>query len=82
MTEHSEHFKRAMDWLSAFTAVGALTSFLPQVAAIFTIIWYGIRIWESETVRNLTGRTKSKEQWIDTATFRRYREDKKDIDHG
>jgi hypothetical protein len=61
MTEHSEHFKRVMDWLSAFTAVGAITSFLPQVAAVFTIVWYGIRIWESETVRSLTGRIRQNE---------------------
>jgi hypothetical protein len=61
MTEHSENFKKALDWISTITAVGAITNFLPQVAALFTIIWYGIRIWESDTVRGMTGRTKPKQ---------------------
>jgi hypothetical protein len=73
MGEHSDEFKRVMDWLSTFTAVGALINYLPQIAAILTIIWYGIRIWESDTVRGWTKRTKLKD-YIDTATFRRIRD--------
>ena len=33
---------------------------LPSIAAIFTIVWTVIRIWETETVQNLFGRTKVK----------------------
>jgi hypothetical protein len=62
MTEHSENFKKILDWISTFTAIGAITSLLPQIAAVFTIIWYGIRIWESNTVRNLIGRVPQNER--------------------
>ena len=65
MVDHSEGFKKSLDWISAFTAVGALTNLLPQIAALFTIIWYGIRIWESDTVRNMTWRAKPKQEQND-----------------
>ena len=42
----SEHFKHVLDGLSIFTAVGALVDMLPEVAALFTIIWTGMRIVE------------------------------------
>jgi hypothetical protein len=77
VTEHSEGFKKALDWLSTITAVGALTSFLPQIAALFTIIWYGIRIWESDTVRRITKRPLNKD-WVDTMTFRKVRQAQED----
>jgi hypothetical protein len=47
----SETVKHAIDGLSVVTAVGTLTKMLPAVAAIFTILWTGIRIYESETVQ-------------------------------
>jgi hypothetical protein len=28
---------------------------LPAVAALFTIVWTGIRIWETETVKRIRG---------------------------
>jgi hypothetical protein len=31
----------------------SLAAWLPPVASIFTIIWLGIRIYESETVQDL-----------------------------
>jgi hypothetical protein len=49
----SEHFKHVLDGLSIFTAVGALVDMLPEVAALFTIIWTGIRIYETETVQKI-----------------------------
>lgn len=49
----SEHFKQVLDGLSIFTAVGALVDMLPEVAALFTIIWTGIRIYETETVQKI-----------------------------
>jgi len=56
MSEHSETAKHVVDALSIMTVVGTLVEMLPSVAAIFTIVWTGIRIWETETVQNLFGR--------------------------
>ena len=55
MTQH-DTAKTAADALSVVTVVGTIIEVLPAVAALFTIIWTGIRIWETETVRKLTGR--------------------------
>jgi hypothetical protein len=54
--EISEGTKHAVDALSVVTVVGTLVEFLPAVAAIFTIVWTGIRIWETDTVKSWTGR--------------------------
>jgi hypothetical protein len=45
--------KHAVDALSVLTVAGTLMDMLPAVAAIFTIIWTGIRIYETETVQKL-----------------------------
>ena len=52
----SETVKHAIDGLSVVTAVGTLTKMLPAVAAVFTIVWTGIRIYESKTVQKLIGK--------------------------
>jgi hypothetical protein len=54
--EISEGTKHAVDALSVVTVVGTLMEFLPAVAAIFTIVWTGIRIWETDTIKSWTGR--------------------------
>ena len=52
MTGHTdETVKHIADGLSVLTAVGTVMNFLPAVAAIFTIIWTGIRIYETDTVQ-------------------------------
>jgi len=53
---HHDTAKTAVDALSVVTVVGTLTEVLPAVAALFTIIWTALRIWESETIKKLTGR--------------------------
>ena len=58
MSDHHETAKNVVDVLSIMTVVGTLVEMLPSVAAIFTIVWTAIRIWETETVQNLLGRTK------------------------
>lgn len=55
-TEHSDSLKYALDALSVATVVGALVDTLPAIAALFTIVWTGIRIWETDTVQRLLGR--------------------------
>lgn len=49
--ETQEVVKSGMDALSVFTMVGALVEVLPSIAALFTIVWTGIRIYETETVK-------------------------------
>lgn len=61
MSEHQETAKNVIDALSILTVVGTLVEMLPSVAAIFTIVWTGIRIWETETVQNLFGRKGKKD---------------------
>jgi hypothetical protein len=48
--------KTMIDAASMFTVVGTMMDVFPAVAAIFTIIWTGIRIYETKTVRKLLGK--------------------------
>jgi hypothetical protein len=41
--------KQVGDGVSVFTAVATLTNVLPSIAALFTIIWTGMRIAEMVT---------------------------------
>jgi len=45
--------KEAVDVIAASTGVMSLAAWLPPVASIFTIIWLGLRIYESDTVQKL-----------------------------
>lgn len=57
MNAEAEHAaKAAGDLVSAGIAVGALFQWLPAIAALFTIIWTGLRIYESDTVQGLLKR--------------------------
>lgn len=49
--------KHILDVMSVAAVVGSLADYLPHVAAVFTIVWTGIRIWETPTVQYLFGRT-------------------------
>jgi hypothetical protein len=54
--ELSDSTKHVVDALSIATVLGTLMEFLPAIAALFTIVWTGIRIWETDTVKRLFGR--------------------------
>jgi len=57
MTDHHGDFiKWLLDALSVLTVVGTLTDMLPSVAALFTILWTGIRIYETATVKKFLGK--------------------------
>jgi len=43
------------------TTVGTVMDILPAVGSVFTIIWLGIRIWESNTVQGLFGKVRKKD---------------------
>ena len=61
MSDSHETTKHVVDALSIMTVVGTLVEMLPSIAAIFTIVWTVIRIWETETVQNLLGRKGTKD---------------------
>ena len=48
--------KYILDGLSYAAITGVLMSLLPPIASVFTIVWLGICIWESKTVRALISR--------------------------
>ena len=52
----TESTKTLVDGLSVVTVVGTLGDLLPPMAALFTIIWTTIRIYETKTVQRLLGR--------------------------
>tara|TARA_R110000782_G_scaffold39048_6_gene91093 strand:- start:835 stop:1023 length:189 start_codon:yes stop_codon:yes gene_type:complete len=52
----TETAKHVGDVLSVGVLLGTISDMLPSVAALMTIVWTGIRIWETSTVRRLTGR--------------------------
>ncbi len=56
MADTSEAAKNVVDALSVGTVVATLAGILPSIAAIFTIVWTAIRIFETETVQKLLGK--------------------------
>jgi hypothetical protein len=61
MSDSHETTKHVVDALSIMTVVGTLVEMLPSIAALFTIVWTLIRIWETKTVQNLLGRKGTKD---------------------
>jgi hypothetical protein len=51
--------KHVIDGFSVVTVIGALVGYLPAIAALFTIIWTAIRIWETPTVTKLRARYRA-----------------------
>ena len=50
--EHiDEHTKHVLDFTSIGVVLGSLIQILPAVASLFTIVWTGIRIYETKTVQ-------------------------------
>jgi hypothetical protein len=62
MTEHHETTKHIIDALSILTVVGTLVDMLPSIAALISIVWSGIRIYETKTVQGWLGKNSSTEE--------------------
>lgn len=58
MSDTHDAAKHVVDALSIGTVVATLAGILPSIAAIFTILWTGIRIYETETVQSLVGKRR------------------------
>jgi hypothetical protein len=50
--------KTTMDTISVFTVIGTLMDILPPVAALLTIVWTCINIYESVTFQKFVERFK------------------------
>jgi|TARA_R110002167_G_scaffold132019_3_gene316031 hypothetical protein len=48
-----ESMKESIDIVAASTGLLSLVAWLPPTASLLTIIWIGIRIYESKTVQRL-----------------------------
>jgi hypothetical protein len=56
--EHvSEPAKHVVDALSILTVLGTLVEILPAIAALLSIVWSLLRIYESKTVQRWLGKT-------------------------
>jgi hypothetical protein len=61
MKEHlNEGTKHVLDGLSLITVLGTLMDWLPALAALLSIIWTVIRIYETGTVQGWINRAKRK----------------------
>lgn len=56
-----ETAKYVLDGVSVIATVGSLIEMLPSIAALFTIVWTGIRIYETDTVQKLLGKKQDAE---------------------
>jgi hypothetical protein len=52
----NETLKHAVDGVSVGTVIATLAGWLPELSAFLSIVWVAIRIWETETLKKLTGR--------------------------
>jgi len=53
---NADEVKHIADGLSIMTVIGTLAEILPAVAALFTIVWTGFRIYETDTVQGWLGK--------------------------
>ena len=53
-----ESVKETVDIVAASTGLLSLVAWLPPTASLFTIVWLGIRIFETETIQKIMGRNK------------------------
>ena len=57
-----EPTKQVIDVISFGTVIGTVSAILPPLSALFTIVWVGIRIWETDTVQELVGRKRRRDE--------------------
>jgi hypothetical protein len=51
--------KTVLDVISVGTVVATVADILPSFAAILTIVWTGLRIYETDTIQSLLGKKKN-----------------------
>lgn len=53
-----EHLKNLCDGAAIAGAIATVIGWLPAIAAVLSIVWTAIRIWETDTVQGLTSKWK------------------------
>lgn len=56
---NEEHGKAIVDALSLVVVGATILKWLPAIAAVFSIVWTAIRIYESRTVQSLVASNRS-----------------------
>jgi len=56
----NDHAKTALDGLSLFTVVATIAQWLPAIAALASLVWTVIRIFETKTVQGWLGRWRAR----------------------
>ena len=56
-----ESTKQVLDFASTVTVVGTILNWLPAFAALWTIIWTTIRIWETKTIQDWVKSKRNKD---------------------
>ena len=52
--------KNVMDFTSISVVLGSLAQLLPAIAAVLSIVWTAIRIYETETVQRWVNKRKDR----------------------
>jgi hypothetical protein len=56
----NEHTKHWIDWTSIGVVLGTLMNFLPAAAALASLVWSLIRIYETKTVQDWLKKRRNK----------------------
>lgn len=65
MQHVSESTKHAIDTISVATVLASLTAWLPPLAALISIVWGLIRIYETRTVQAWLGNHRKRSRSVD-----------------
>jgi len=65
LSNGDEMAKNVIDAVSVGTVIGTIAGVLPAIAALFTIMWTGIRIYETKTVQSLLYKKQAVRSRID-----------------
>ena len=60
MTSLDEGMKHTIDLVSVTTVFGTIMGVLPEIAALFSIAWSILRIYETDTVQKIIQKYKDK----------------------
>lgn len=61
--------KAVLDWSAVLTGAGVVMKVLPAIAALWTIVWLSISMWETKTVQAWLKRDKKPQvETVDSAS--------------
>jgi len=52
----TDELKTGLDVAAVAGGIGSWFALIPDIAALLSIVWLALRIWETETVKRWTGR--------------------------